>query len=144
MAGLIRFRARKGQIIAIDSAYSVVMYVAIVAVCVSLISAASETHAQEMREQAMQAKAMSLADYLLKEGAAVKFAGAFGDAAKIHEIDAVAVAGLDMDKLAHMVGADSVCVDAALDAEHTVCGGVCARRAVLINGEGGFLVACVR
>ena len=140
------FRLEKGQALSLDAAFAAVLALFLVFIGVRAASIAAEGEAFASGQALMQAKALSAADYLVKEGAVFTEETAYGAVARHHEIDEEKLSALNAEWLAERVGARRVCAEAVRVGEARKCGGgVCMVRPVYLPAEkeAGFLVVCV-
>lgn len=136
-----------GQAFSADAALAAVCILAVAVAGMAAVSVCARGAAFACEQAALEAKAVSAADYLVKEGAAQKTGSAFGAVARAGRVDEGALSALDEDWLAGRVGARSVCVEGVRAGGAAACaGGVCVKRAVIFQGSGeaGYLVVCVQ
>lgn len=141
-----RFRCEKGQAFSIDAAVAAVLVLTLVVVGWRGISVAAGDASFANSRVSLQAKALALADFLVKQGAVYSSDGAYGKAAYSHEIDSERFSSLDSGELARVVGARSACVELLRAGEAASCsGGACVKRAAVLHesGEACFVEVCV-
>ena len=121
----------KGQAILLDAGYSTVICITMILLCVLSVNSLLSSYLENSRAMTLEARAISIADYLVKEKLAMKTESAFGEISRIRIIDS--------DKVDSLEFGEDVCI--AL--EDGVCEGTCVRRAVVAE-EASYLVVCVR
>lgn len=104
-----RARARKGQAISIDAAFASLLVLSAVFICIQASSAAAGGLAYSSDSALMLSRAVSAADFIVKEGAAFKENSSWGTVARAGEIDPGLLFALDYTSLAERVGAGMVC-----------------------------------
>jgi hypothetical protein len=114
----------------------------------SLVGSAAEGAASQAQEFALREKAVALADFLVKEGAADKFACGLGTCSDAFAASGVAASSLDYSALARRLGARSACGEVVSGSKEFSCSGeACALRPVAVREGGvlrrGYLHACV-
>jgi len=126
----------KGQALALDTAIACVLALLILLIGIRAVSSALQ-HAEETEEQiSLESRAISIADFLVKEGAAFKENSSYGLLACSHEIDGGRLSALDLP---------STCVELLKPGQRASCSGrVCVKRPVILHSsmEAGFLVVC--
>lgn len=144
---MARCRCRKGFAFSADAALAAVCILALAVSGMAAVSARAQDAGNFEKEVLLSAKAISVADYLVKDGAAMKTQSAYGEVARVGIVDLDAVGALNFSWLAERSGARSVCVEALRRDEgmENCWGGFCARRAIVFSDswEAGYLAVCV-
>lgn len=141
-------RSRKGQAVSIDASFGAVLALAAVLACVNAASIAAGDAAQSSSSALALSRAISTADYIVKEGAAAKEDSSWGTVARSLEIDEQLLGALDYRRLASRTGASSVCAELIRPnaGETSACsGGTCVSRPVVVHcsGEAAYVRVCV-
>jgi len=131
------FRHRKGQAIAFDASFAAVLALTVVLLGVSAVSTVAENAAQHQDELSKQAKAIALADYLIKEGAAFTEGSSYGTIAHTHEIDEGRLRAASIPR--------GSCAEFISQGRGFCSGAACVMRPAVIHGsnEAGYLHVCI-
>ena len=138
MNSLNRFQCKRGQALALDATIACLLALLVLLVGINAVSSAA-SRAKEMQEQvSLESRAISIADFVIKEGAVFREDSAYGPIAHTHEID---------EQRFNSLSFSSTCIELLNSGGHTVCSGkVCIKRPVILHSsmEAGFLVVCVK
>jgi len=137
---------RRGQALLLDSVLAALLALTLLVAGMHAVSSAAESAKQSQETISEEAKAISLADWLIKEGAIFTTGSPYGPISHTHEIDEEKLNSLDLHALAERIGTNDVCAEFLRTNQPQSCSGrACIRRPAVLHSpmEAGYLVTCI-